>query len=233
MVEALGHNVPRVFMLVFGGGAALAGLAGVIGGNAFVTEPGMAALVGAARVRGRGRRRHGLARRRVPRVAADRLPPDLLGRARLVGRGRALGLGVQLAPGRFLTELASITISQAAPVLPYLLMVLMLISGRAVSWGRGTRERGRSGFKPLDLGRWLVWGGTAVLFVVLPLVFTQGFALTLMSQMGIMIIFALSYNMLLGPDRAAVVRARGVLGPRRLLRGARAEPDRQGRSRSR
>src|SRR6476659_7011966 len=31
-VEALGHNVPRVFMLVFGGGVALAGLAGVIGG---------------------------------------------------------------------------------------------------------------------------------------------------------------------------------------------------------
>ena len=33
-------------MLVFGGGAALAGLAGVIGGNAFVTEPAMAAAVG-------------------------------------------------------------------------------------------------------------------------------------------------------------------------------------------
>ena len=31
MVEALGHNVPRIFMLVFGGGTALAGLAGVIG----------------------------------------------------------------------------------------------------------------------------------------------------------------------------------------------------------
>jgi branched-chain amino acid transport system permease protein len=46
MVEALGHNVPQVFMLVFGGGAALAALAGVIGGNAFVTEPGMAAAVG-------------------------------------------------------------------------------------------------------------------------------------------------------------------------------------------
>jgi branched-chain amino acid transport system permease protein len=45
-VESLGHNVPRVFMMVFGGGAALAGLAGVIGGNAFVTEPGMAATVG-------------------------------------------------------------------------------------------------------------------------------------------------------------------------------------------
>ena len=33
MVESLGHNVPRVFMLVFGAGSALAGLAGVIGGN--------------------------------------------------------------------------------------------------------------------------------------------------------------------------------------------------------
>ena len=44
-VEALGHNVPRVFMLVFGGGTALAALAGVIGGNAFITEPGMANTV--------------------------------------------------------------------------------------------------------------------------------------------------------------------------------------------
>src|SRR5260221_6437976 len=46
MVEALGHNVPRVFMLVFGGGTALAGLAGVIGGNALITQPGMAAALG-------------------------------------------------------------------------------------------------------------------------------------------------------------------------------------------
>ena len=30
------------------------------------------------------------------------------------------------------------------------------------------------------------------------MLFTQGFAITLMSQMGVMIIFALSYNMLLG-----------------------------------
>src|ERR1017187_6964530 len=44
--EALGHNVPRVFMLVFGGGTALAGLAGVIGGVAFVTDPSMAASLG-------------------------------------------------------------------------------------------------------------------------------------------------------------------------------------------
>ena len=46
MVESLGHNVPRVFMLVFGAGAGLAGLAGVIGGSTFVTEPAMAATVG-------------------------------------------------------------------------------------------------------------------------------------------------------------------------------------------
>jgi branched-chain amino acid transport system permease protein len=43
-----------------------------------------------------------------------------------------------------------------------------------------------------------MWGGIALLLVVLPLVFPQGFALTLLSQMGIMVIFALSYNMLLG-----------------------------------
>jgi branched-chain amino acid transport system permease protein len=53
-------------------------------------------------------------------------------------------------------------------------------------------------FKPLALERWVVWGGTALVLLVLPLVFTQGFALTLMSQAGIMVIFALSYNMLLG-----------------------------------
>jgi branched-chain amino acid transport system permease protein len=45
-VSALGHNVPAVFMLVFGGGSALAGLAGVIGGNYLITEPSMAATLG-------------------------------------------------------------------------------------------------------------------------------------------------------------------------------------------
>ncbi|MBS3732194.1 MAG: branched-chain amino acid ABC transporter permease [Desulfobacterales bacterium] len=45
-VGALGHNVPSVFMYVFGGGAALAGLAGVIGGNYLITEPAMAQNLG-------------------------------------------------------------------------------------------------------------------------------------------------------------------------------------------
>lgn len=53
-------------------------------------------------------------------------------------------------------------------------------------------------FRPRNVGRWFVWGSFALVLAFLPLVFRQGFALTLMSQMGIMIIFALSYNMLLG-----------------------------------
>ncbi|MBN9088290.1 MAG: branched-chain amino acid ABC transporter permease [Reyranella sp.] len=46
MVGALGHNVPRVFTIVFAAGTALAGLAGVIGGNYQVTEPAMAFTMG-------------------------------------------------------------------------------------------------------------------------------------------------------------------------------------------
>jgi len=41
MVSALGINVPRLFLQVFSGGAALAGLAGVIAGPFLSTYPGM------------------------------------------------------------------------------------------------------------------------------------------------------------------------------------------------
>ncbi len=53
-------------------------------------------------------------------------------------------------------------------------------------------------YRPLNLGRWIVWSSTALVMIVLPLIFTEGFTLTLMSQIGVGIIFALSYNMLLG-----------------------------------
>jgi branched-chain amino acid transport system permease protein len=53
-------------------------------------------------------------------------------------------------------------------------------------------------FRRLNVSQWLAWGSTALLFALLPVAFGQGFALTLLSQTGIMIIFALSYNMLLG-----------------------------------
>ncbi|MFN9185133.1 MAG: branched-chain amino acid ABC transporter permease [Betaproteobacteria bacterium] len=53
-------------------------------------------------------------------------------------------------------------------------------------------------YRPLNFGRWVVWGFAALMFLVLPLIFTSKFSLALMSQAGILIIFALSYNMLLG-----------------------------------
>jgi branched-chain amino acid transport system permease protein len=48
------------------------------------------------------------------------------------------------------------------------------------------------------LRRVVPWVATALLFLALPHVFTSGTAQTTMSLMGIMIVFALSYNMLLG-----------------------------------
>jgi branched-chain amino acid transport system permease protein len=43
-----------------------------------------------------------------------------------------------------------------------------------------------------------IWIGSALLLIALPLIFRSGTALTMMSLMGIAVVFALSYNMLLG-----------------------------------
>jgi len=51
---------------------------------------------------------------------------------------------------------------------------------------------------PAARRRWLIWGGYALVLAVAPLVFNKGFALSLLCQMGIVVVFALSYNMLLG-----------------------------------
>src|SRR3954451_12343336 len=53
-------------------------------------------------------------------------------------------------------------------------------------------------FKPINLGRWIVWGGYALVLLLAPLVFTSSLSQTMLSQMGIAIIVCLSYNMLLG-----------------------------------
>ena len=45
---------------------------------------------------------------------------------------------------------------------------------------------------------WLAWLVASIVAIILPLVFKQSFAVSLFCQMGINIIFALSYNMLLG-----------------------------------
>lgn len=52
--------------------------------------------------------------------------------------------------------------------------------------------------RSFNTGRWLVWGGFAVVLAVAPLLFTSGLGMTVLSQMGIAIIACLSYNMLLG-----------------------------------
>ncbi len=99
MVEALGHNLPRVFMWVFGGGCALAGLAGVMGGNAFVTEPGMAlALGGIVFV--------------VVVVGGIGSLAGAFWASILIGLLQTFAVGLDVT---------------VAPILPYLLMVLMLI----------------------------------------------------------------------------------------------------------
>ncbi|HET6828983.1 MAG TPA: branched-chain amino acid ABC transporter permease, partial [Ramlibacter sp.] len=126
-VEALGHNVPRVFMLVFGGGAALAGLAGVIGGNAFVTEPGMAATVGSVIfvvvvVGGMG----SLAGAFVASLLIGVIQTFAVGvDASLMGALNTLG--VPITPQTFGYALWKLKISQIAPILPYVFLVLILI----------------------------------------------------------------------------------------------------------
>ena len=127
MVEALGHNVPLVFMGVFGGGAALAGLAGVIGGNAYVTEPTMAGAVGpiifvVVVVGGMGS------------LAGAFLASVLIGVVQtfavaldysVVGALRGMGLTISDAVAN--NTFMKLTISQVAPILPYLFLVLILI----------------------------------------------------------------------------------------------------------
>ena len=53
-------------------------------------------------------------------------------------------------------------------------------------------------YTPLNLSRWLVWSCFALVLVAAPLIFTKGSALSILSQIGTVMIFGLSYNMLLG-----------------------------------
>jgi len=53
-------------------------------------------------------------------------------------------------------------------------------------------------FKPINVGRWLIWSLFALLLGVVPWLFNSSFSITILSQMGIAIIACLSYNMLLG-----------------------------------
>jgi branched-chain amino acid transport system permease protein len=51
---------------------------------------------------------------------------------------------------------------------------------------------------PSPLGRYGIWIGFAVLLILLPWIFRSSLALTMLSQMGYLVIICLSYNILLG-----------------------------------
>lgn len=53
-------------------------------------------------------------------------------------------------------------------------------------------------FKPWNVGRIVIWSLFALLLIVAPMVFKSSLALTMLSQIGYLIIICLSYNMLLG-----------------------------------
>lgn len=127
MVQSLGHDVPRLFMLVFAGGAALAGLAGVIGGNAFVTEPGMASSVGSivfvvvvigglGSLMGAFIASLALGLMQTFSVALDYSMLSLLEH-----------FGVAISSASPLFAVAKLTIAQMAPSLPFVLLILMLV----------------------------------------------------------------------------------------------------------
>ena len=126
-VETLGHNVPRIFMLVFAMGTGLAGLAGVIGGFTFITEPAMAATVGSVVfvvvvVGGMGSLSGALLASLVIgivqtfAVAIDYSVLHLL---------KDMGWAVSEQAQH--NTMLSLSVSQAAPILPYLLLVLVLV----------------------------------------------------------------------------------------------------------
>jgi branched-chain amino acid transport system permease protein len=127
MVAALGHDVPRIFVLVFAIGSALAGLAGVIGGFALLTEPSMAQALGpivfvVVVVGGLGSITGAFIASMligIVQTFAVALDYSLLDLLRT--------LHVTVAPDSLLYEISAVRIAQAAPLIPYLLLVAMLI----------------------------------------------------------------------------------------------------------
>ncbi len=127
MVGALGHNVPAVFMLVFGVGCGLAALAGVIAGPALVTQPAMAASLGpilfvVVVVGGLGSLSGAFIASlligliQTFAVALNVSLADVMAR-----------LGVTLTRESIGGDLWMATVAQVAPIIPYLLLVLVLI----------------------------------------------------------------------------------------------------------
>jgi len=127
MVAHLGHNVPLVFMSVFGVGAALAGIAGVIAGPTLVTQSSMAGLLGpilfvVVVVGGLGSLQGALFASLLIGLLQTFAISVNLSLADIFG---ASGFNPQ--SGTVLSDLWRVTVAQTAPILPYALMVLVLI----------------------------------------------------------------------------------------------------------
>jgi branched-chain amino acid transport system permease protein len=127
MVAMLGHNVPRVFMIVFGIGCALAALAGVIAGPVLGTFPGMAQVLGSVVfvvvvIGGLG----SLSGAFVASLLIGIVQTFAV--ALNVSVGNVLvGLGVPAAASAALHDVWKVTVAQVAPIMPYLLLVLVLV----------------------------------------------------------------------------------------------------------
>ena len=128
MVSSLGHNVPKVFSLVFGFGCGLAGLAGVLAGNVIGTEPSMALLLGpivfvVIVVGGLGSLKGAL------------YASILIGLVQTISISLEVSIndlvsifGFSIDLESTINEFTSITISQLAPVVPYILLIIVLIA---------------------------------------------------------------------------------------------------------
>ena len=126
-VAALGHDVPKIFMWTFGFGCALAGLAGVIGGNVLGTEPAMAITLGpivfvVIVIGGLGS------------LWGSLIAALFIGIVDNLAISFDLSLyplfaifGVDQQVEGALQDLVRLTTASIAPVLPYALLVLMLI----------------------------------------------------------------------------------------------------------
>jgi branched-chain amino acid transport system permease protein len=135
MVAHLGHNVPLVFMSVFGLGSALAALAGVIAGPVLVTQSNMAALIGpilfvVVVVGGLGSLAGAFVASLVIGLLQTFAVAVNLSLADLFSFTRFTPI-----PGTILGDVWSVTLAQVAPILPYLLLVLVLVLKPTGLWG--------------------------------------------------------------------------------------------------
>ncbi|GJH19894.1 branched-chain amino acid ABC transporter permease [Caballeronia novacaledonica] len=134
-VETLGHDVPRVFTMVFAIGTALAALGGVIGAPLAVIEPAMADAMGpivfvVVVIGGLG----SLGGALIASLLIGCVQTFAVGASASAG-SIAASLGVTLP-----SAWSALTVAQLAPVLPYLVLVAMLAARPRGLFGERTHD---------------------------------------------------------------------------------------------